>query len=85
MYVGTVHSEPGFPSSQMPRYSASSNCYKSISSALLAPELNCVTEYFESCPRTPYTDSCRHLKMGKKLESEEGGGIERNFLKILFL
>ena len=24
--VGTVHSEPGFPSSQMPRYSASSNC-----------------------------------------------------------
>ena len=24
--VGTVHSEPGFPSSRMPRYSASSNC-----------------------------------------------------------
>lgn len=24
--VGTVHSEPGFPSSRMPRYSASRNC-----------------------------------------------------------
>ena len=70
----------------MPTIDASSNwCSPPMSSVFLAPKLNnCVTEYYESWPGTRYTDSCRRLKVGKKLESEERGGNEGNFLKISF-